>query len=54
MRLRRRVVAVFVALGVAVGLAGPAAASHTGGRADGICGGVGAHYDPVLGECVPD
>ncbi len=54
MRLRKRVVTVFLALGVVAGLAGPAAASHSGGRADGVCGGVGYHYDPVLGECVPD
>ena len=53
MRLRKKVAAVFLAMGFVVGLAGPAGASHSG-RADGICGGVGAHYDPVLGECVPD
>ncbi len=50
MRLRKRVVAVFLGLAVTVGFAGPALAS----RADGICGGVGSHWDPVLHECVPD
>ena len=52
MRLRKKVAAVFLAVGFVVGLAGPAVAFH-GGRADGVCGGTGYHYDPIVGACVP-
>lgn len=50
MKLRRTVAAVLLAFGVMAGLTGPAGAT----RADGVCGGVGYHWDPVVQDCVPD
>ena len=50
MQLRKKVVAVCLALGAVLGLAGQAVADHNG-RADGVCGGTGLHFNPVTGEC---
>jgi hypothetical protein len=49
--MRKKTVAVTLPLGAAFGMAGAASADHTGGRADGVCCGVGAgHYNPATGE----
>lgn len=50
MKVRRTIAAALLALGFMAGLAGPAGAS----RADGVCGGVRYHWDPVSHQCVPD
>lgn len=48
MRIRRTVVAVLLAVGVAVGTAGPAGAS----RASSLCGGIGNVQHSTTGLCV--
>lgn len=51
MRLRRKIVAVCLAFGAVLGTAGQAMAHHNGSRADGVCGGVGGHFNPETGQC---
>jgi hypothetical protein len=50
MKLRKKIVAVCLALGAVLGVTGQAVADHTG-RADGVCGGTGQHFNTVTGEC---
>lgn len=47
--MKKKLVAVGLALAFLLGTAGTAAAHHTP-RADGVCGGIG-HYNPVTGQC---
>lgn len=47
MKTTKKLAALFLALGIVFGMAGPAAT----GRANGICGGVGTEFNPVTGEC---
>ncbi len=51
MKLRKKIAAVCLVTGAVLGMAGQAAADHDGGRANGVCGGVGLHYNPATGEC---
>ena len=50
LKLRKKIVAACLVMGAVLGMAGQATAHHNGGRADGVCGGIG-HYNPVTGEC---
>jgi hypothetical protein len=45
-KMTKRLAALFMALGIVLGMAGPAAAS----RAGGVCGGAGT-FNPATGEC---
>jgi hypothetical protein len=46
MKFTKKLAALLIALGIVLGMAGPAGAA----RADGVCGGAGT-YNPVTGEC---